>query len=67
MLNLPGYVADALLYAGTVRQNLDPTGDIDDATLNMALQKAGLVAPFDASEDVKERFSKFKLDAQVNE
>ncbi|KAL8287248.1 hypothetical protein RQP46_003700 [Phenoliferia psychrophenolica] len=58
---------DALLYAGTVRQNLDPTGENDDATLNDALRRAGLVASPDASEDLQTRFSKFKLDADVTD
>lgn len=58
---------DALLYAGTVRENLDPTGEKDDATLNDALRRAGLVASESASEDVKTRFSKFKLDASVTD
>lgn len=30
--------------SGTVRQNLDPFGEIDDATLNAALRSAGLSA-----------------------
>ncbi|KAL8287275.1 hypothetical protein RQP46_003727 [Phenoliferia psychrophenolica] len=58
---------DALLYAGTVRQNLDPTGEKDDAILNDALRRAGLVAAPDASEDLQTRFSKFKLDADVTD
>ncbi|KAK4702568.1 hypothetical protein P7C70_g3660, partial [Phenoliferia sp. Uapishka_3] len=58
---------DALLYAGSVRQNLDPTGEKDDASLNDALRRAGLVAANDATEDVKTRFSKFKLDADVTD
>ncbi|CED82131.1 multidrug resistance-associated abc transporter [Phaffia rhodozyma] len=58
---------DALLYAGTVRQNLDPTETIEDPVLNMALKKAGLTAPNDVSDEVVERFSKFKLDSVVND
>ena len=30
------------LLSGTLRQNLDPFGDYDDATLNAALQSSGL-------------------------
>lgn len=56
---------DALLYAGTVRQNLDPTGEKSDAELNSALARAGLIAQPDAAKDVADRFAKFKLDASV--
>lgn len=58
---------EALLYAGTVRENLDPVGEKDDASLNDSLRRAGLVAPLDASPEVQERFSKFKLDAAVSD
>ncbi|KAL8287285.1 hypothetical protein RQP46_003737 [Phenoliferia psychrophenolica] len=58
---------DPLLYAGTVRQNLDPTGEHDDAALNDALRRAGLIAPPDASDFLQQRFEKFKLDADVKD
>ncbi|KAM0755919.1 ATP-dependent bile acid permease [Meredithblackwellia eburnea MCA 4105] len=58
---------DALLFAGSVRQNLDPIGGKDDATLNDALRRAGLVAPPDADEEVSKRFAKFKLDSDVTD
>jgi ABC-type transport system involved in cytochrome bd biosynthesis fused ATPase/permease subunit len=57
---------DPLLYAGTVRQNLDPTEEHDDASLNDALQRAGLFRAEDGTMD-QSRFDKFKLDAQVND
>ncbi len=56
---------DALLYAGTVRQNLDPTGEKSDAELHSALARAGLIAKPDAPKDATDRFAKFKLDASV--
>jgi len=56
---------DALLYAGTVRQNLDPTGDKSDAELHSALSRAGLIAKPDAPQAHVDRFAKFKLDASV--
>ncbi len=56
---------DALLYAGTVRQNLDPEGGKSDAELHSALSRAGLIAKPDAPKDVADRFAKFKLDASV--
>lgn len=48
-------------------QNLDPTSSKPDVELNLALQKAGLVAPVDASDDVKARYAKFQLDHQVTD
>ncbi|KAG8979667.1 hypothetical protein FRB94_011257 [Tulasnella sp. JGI-2019a] len=56
---------EALLYAGTVRQNLDPIGDKSDADLNDALRRAGLIAPGNATPEQTERFAKFQLDATV--
>ena len=32
------------LYSGTLRENLDPLGENDDATLNSALQSSGLLS-----------------------
>ena len=34
---------DAVLFSGTVRSNLDPFGRLDDAELNMALRRSGLL------------------------
>jgi len=56
---------DALLYAGTVRQNLDPTGEKSDAELHSALSRAGLIHKPDALQATVDRFAKFKLDAIV--
>ncbi|KAG8869673.1 hypothetical protein FRB97_000807 [Tulasnella sp. 331] len=56
---------EALLYGGTVRQNLDPIGEKSDADLNDALRRAGLIAPADATPEQSERFAKFHLDATV--
>jgi len=56
---------DALLYGGTVRQNLDPIGQKTDADLNDALRRAGLIAPEGATPEQAERFAKFRLDATV--
>lgn len=61
LLSLTSTPKDALLYTGTIRHNLDPTGEKGDAELNSALCRAGLVAGPDASEDVKSRLAKFKL------
>lgn len=53
---------EPLLFSGTMRQNLDPEGKRTDAELHDALSRCGLI-----SQDGEnlERFSKFKLDAQV--
>ena len=48
-------------------QNLDPTSSKADVELNLALQKAGLVAPAGASDDVKARYAKFQLDHMVTD
>ena len=34
---------DAVLFSGTIRSNLDPSGSLDDVELNAALRKCGLV------------------------
>jgi ATP-binding cassette subfamily C (CFTR/MRP) protein 1 len=53
---------EPLLFSGTMRQNLDPEGEVSDADLHDALLRCGLIPR--TSED-HERFHKFKLDAQV--
>lgn len=58
---------DALLYAGTVRENLSVEGDKSDAELNDALRRAGLIGHETLSGVDKERFAKFKLDAMVSD
>jgi ABC-type multidrug transport system fused ATPase/permease subunit len=41
------------LVAGTLRQNLDPFGQMDDAALNGALEAAGLLSLQSENRDVK--------------
>jgi ABC-type multidrug transport system fused ATPase/permease subunit len=58
---------DALLYGGTMRDNLDPTGAVTDAELHDALRRCDLVPPPNAPPHELARFEKFKLDAIVSD
>jgi len=58
---------DTLLFSGTMRENLDPTGIKTDAELNDVLHRCGLVPTaeqLEKGQDV-ERYKKFQLDAVV--
>ncbi len=57
---------DPLVFAGTVRENLNPEGGKSDAELNDALHKCGLMAAEDAAEHEINRLEKFKLDGTVD-
>ncbi|KAF5346100.1 hypothetical protein D9757_014021 [Collybiopsis confluens] len=50
------------LLSGSVRENLDPFGQQDDATLNSALRSAGL---FSLQEDLEEGEDRITLDSAV--
>ncbi|CEH13993.1 abc transporter [Ceraceosorus bombacis] len=41
---------DPLMFGGSLRHNLDPLGECDDATLNNALQRACLLKPIGRTE-----------------
>lgn len=56
---------EALLFSGTVRDNLDPTGIYSDLDLNDALRKCDLMPGPDAHPATIERCKKFKLDAHI--
>jgi ABC-type multidrug transport system fused ATPase/permease subunit len=58
---------DALLYGGTIRENLDPTGAMTDADLHDALRRCDLVPPPNAPPSEVARFDKFKLDSVVSD
>lgn len=58
---------DALLYGGTMRENLDPTGVMTDAQLHDALRRCDLIPPPNAPAHEVARFEKFKLDAKVSD
>lgn len=49
------------LLSGTLRSNLDPFGEQDDATLNNALRSAGL---FELQKDAEE--NKITLDTDIS-
>ncbi|KAM0753526.1 ABC transporter [Meredithblackwellia eburnea MCA 4105] len=57
---------DALLFNGTLRSNLDPFGDYDDAVLWSALQRAGLTADGTETPD-KDKRARFTLDSKVED
>lgn len=60
---------DTLLFSGSMRENLDPTGIKTDHELNDVLRRCGLVptaAQIQAGTDV-ERYRKFQLDSVVND
>lgn len=60
---------DTLLFSGTMRENLDPTGIKTDSELHEALHRCGLVpstSQLQAGLDI-ERYRKFQLDAVVND
>ncbi|KAH8086808.1 multidrug resistance-associated ABC transporter [Filobasidium floriforme] len=60
---------DTLLFSGTMRENLDPTGIKSDHELNDILHRCGLVptaAQIQAGSDV-ERYKKFQLDAIISD
>lgn len=54
---------DTLLFSGTMRDNLDPTGIKTDYELNDILQRCGLKA---TGKDF-ERLRKFQLDSKVSD
>jgi len=56
---------EALLFSGTVRENLDPTALYTDAELNDALAKCDLLPGPDAPATLIERCKKFQLDAHI--
>jgi ATP-binding cassette, subfamily C (CFTR/MRP), member 1 len=58
---------DALLYGGTMRENLDPTGAMTDADLYDALRRCDLIPAPNAPAQELARFDKFKLDAIVSD
>jgi ATP-binding cassette subfamily C (CFTR/MRP) protein 1 len=54
---------DTLLFSGTMRDNLDPTGIKTDYELNEILQRCGL----EATGKDSERLKKFRLDSKVSD
>lgn len=58
---------EALLFSGTVRENLDPTSLYTDDELNLALQKCDLFPGPGAPAAFVERCKKFQLDAHVSD
>ncbi len=57
---------DSFLFAGRLRDNLDPTGIFADAQLNEALDRCGLIARSSSPEYEVMRLEKFKLDSDVS-
>jgi hypothetical protein len=56
---------DSLLFAGKMRDNLDPMGLFTDVQMNDALRRCGLIATPGMSEHEVKRLEKFKLDSDV--
>lgn len=54
---------DSLLYAGTIKENIDPTGEHTDEQLNEALRRCGLVPT--ETERNKQRYEKFQIGESV--
>jgi ABC-type multidrug transport system fused ATPase/permease subunit len=57
---------DSLLFAGKLRENIDPTGIFTDAQLHEALERCSLIAKPEAPEHEVKRLEKFKLDSDVS-
>lgn len=61
---------DPVLFQGTIRSNLDPFNEYDDAHLWESLRRAHLVEgdqPTSSSADSAERLSRFHLDQRVDD
>jgi ABC-type multidrug transport system fused ATPase/permease subunit len=58
---------DALLFAGTLRSNLDPFGERDDAKLWDALRRSYLADKTNSGQVSAERTNRFNLDMQIDE
>lgn len=57
---------DALLFAGTIRSNLDPFGEHEDATLWSALKRACLVERSGVEGETMQA-SRFQLDTKIED
>ncbi|KDQ12182.1 hypothetical protein BOTBODRAFT_34790 [Botryobasidium botryosum FD-172 SS1] len=57
---------DALLFEGTLRTNLDPTGKIPDDKLYAALRRVGMLKP-GGPADVSPKRGRFDLDTEVRD